>query len=63
MDFRGLVCKRVWKINFFLSEIGSGFGEPGGTPTPRIPMSNPPEVSSGSEIYLSETGFTTVSTN
>ena len=26
----------------FWSEIGSGFGEPGGTPPPRIPRSNPP---------------------
>ena len=38
MDFRGLVSKRVWKITFW-SEIGSGFGEPGGTPPPRIPGS------------------------
>ena len=29
MDFRGLVRKRVWKITFFWSEIGSGFGELG----------------------------------
>ena len=26
----------------FSSEIGSGFGEPGGTPPPRIPRSTPP---------------------
>ena len=26
----------------FWSEIGSGFGKPGGTPPPRIPMSTPP---------------------
>ena len=32
MDFRG----QVW------SEIGSGFGEPGGTPPPRILRSTPP---------------------
>ena len=25
----------------FWSEIGSGFGEPGGTPLPRIPMRTP----------------------
>ena len=25
--------------NYTLSEIGSGFGEPGGTPPPRIPTS------------------------
>ena len=25
----------------FLSEIGSGFGKPGGTPLPRIPRSTP----------------------
>ena len=27
----------------FWSEIGSGFGEPGGTPSPRISRSTPPE--------------------
>ena len=27
----------------FWSEIGSGFGEPGGTPPPRIPRSTPRE--------------------
>ena len=26
----------------FWSEIGSGLGEPGGTPPPRIPSSTPP---------------------
>ena len=26
----------------FWSEIGSGFGEPGGTPLPKIPRSTPP---------------------
>ena len=26
----------------FWSQIGSGFGEPGGTPPPTIPRSNPP---------------------
>ena len=31
MDFWRLVCKQVWKITFFGSEIESGFGEPGGT--------------------------------
>ena len=32
----------------FWSEIGSGFGEPGGTPLPKIPRSVPPgRVSSG----------------
>ena len=30
------------KNDFFLSEIGSAFGEPGGTPPPRIPRSTPP---------------------
>ena len=29
-------------MTFFWSEIGSGFEEPGGTPPPRIPRSNPP---------------------
>ena len=42
MDLRGL----VWSENgcrkrHFWSEIGSGFGEPGGTPPPRIPRSTP----------------------
>ena len=30
------------KNDIFWSERGSGFGEPGGTPPPRIPRSNPP---------------------
>ena len=42
MDFRGVVWKRVWKMTFVWSEIGSGFGEPRGTPPQRIPRSNPP---------------------
>ena len=42
MDFRVLVWKRVCKITFFWSEIGSGSEEPGGTPPPRILWSNPP---------------------
>ena len=29
------------KNEIFWSEIGSGFGEPGGTPPPRIPWSTP----------------------
>ena len=33
----------------FWSEIGSGFGEPGDTPLPRIPRSNPP---GGSEVKI-----------
>ena len=41
MDFRGLVWKRVWKTYIFWSEIGSGFGEPGSTPPPRVPRSPP----------------------
>ena len=28
----------------FWSQIGSGFGEPGGTPPPTIPRSNPPPL-------------------
>ena len=31
-----------WRNGIFLSEIGSGFEEPGGTPLPRIPRSTPP---------------------
>ena len=38
----GLVWKRARKITFFWSEIGSGFGELGGTPPRRIPGSTPP---------------------
>ena len=30
----------------FWSEIGSGFGEPGGTPLPKIPRTTPPGVPS-----------------
>ena len=30
------------KNDMFSSQIGSGFGEPGGTPLPRIPRSTPP---------------------
>ena len=33
---RGVENYIVW------SEMGSGFGEPGGTPPPRIPRSTPP---------------------
>ena len=29
-------------MSIFESEIGSGFGEPGGTPLPRIPRNTPP---------------------
>ena len=32
MDFRGQVWKRVCNMTLFWSEIGSGIGEPGGTP-------------------------------
>ena len=31
------------KNDIFWSKIGSGFGEPGGTPPPRIPRIPPPE--------------------
>ena len=42
IDFRGQVWKWVWKISdIFWCEIGSGFGEPGGTPPPRIPRITP----------------------
>ena len=39
MVFRGL--KTSVKNDIFWSEIGSGFGEPGGTAPPRIPRSTP----------------------
>ena len=41
MDIRGLVWKQV-KNYILWSEIGLGFGEPGGTPPPIIPRSAPP---------------------
>ena len=42
MNFRGQFWKGVWKKKkHFWSETGSGFGEPGGPPPPRIPRSNP----------------------
>ena len=42
MDFIGASSEyRSRKIHFW-SEIGSGFGESGGTAPPRIPISNPP---------------------
>ena len=42
IDFRGQVWKWVWKISdIFWSEIGSGFGEPGGKTPPRIPRITP----------------------
>ena len=49
MDFRGLVWKRAWKLHFW-SEIGSGFGEPGGTPPPRITRGTPPDSRSLFEV-------------
>ena len=49
---KGQVWKRVWILEVWSktglenyiswSEIRSGFGEPGGTPPPRIPRSTPP---------------------
>ena len=32
------------KNKIFLSEIGSGFGEPGGTRPPKIPWNTPPRL-------------------
>ena len=52
MDFRSLVWKRVWKITFFWSDIGSRFGEQGGTPPPRIPRSTPPGLKTQWTIRL-----------
>ena len=39
--FWGQLWKRVWKMTFFCCEIGSWFGELGGTPSPRILRSYP----------------------
>ena len=44
--------------DIFWSEIGSGFGEPGGTPTPIIPRNPyPPPPPSRSEIYARKSFF------
>ena len=32
----------MWKITFLWSEMGSGFGETGGTPLPGFPRNTPP---------------------
>ena len=37
MDFKRSGLKTSVENYIFWSEIGSGFGEPGGTPPPRIP--------------------------
>ena len=42
MDFRGQVWELVWKMIIVWSEMGSGFGELGGTPAPWIPKNTPP---------------------
>ena len=41
LDFRGQVWKRVWEMTIFWSELGSGFGEPGGSRL-QIPRNTPP---------------------
>ena len=50
---------------FFLSEIGSGFGEPGGGPSLRIPRNTPPpgplcwygdEIASNAPINVNPVG-------
>ena len=41
INFTGLLWKRVWKITFFDSEIGSRFQEPGRTSPTTIPRSTP----------------------
>ena len=38
--------------DIFWSEIGSGFGKPGGTPQPRIPRNTPPGGGGGAEPYF-----------
>ena len=50
-DFRGQVWKRVWKMTFFSSDRGSGFGEPGGTPPPKILDVPPPSLGRHSRQY------------
>ena len=57
MDFRGLVCKRVWKITFFCLKQGQDLKNRAAHPHQEFPgVPAPPGVGSGSEIYLSETG-------
>ena len=41
MNFSGPGLKTGVENGIFWSEIGSGFGEPGGTPLPRIPRCTP----------------------
>jgi len=41
MDFRGQVLKTGDENDIFWSEIGSGFGESGGTPPETIPRGTP----------------------
>ena len=51
MDFRSGLKTDV-ENDIFWSEIGSGFGEPGGTAPPRIPRSTPsPRVYIHSRAY------------
>jgi len=38
--------------DIFWSEIGSGFGEPGGTPAPRIPRSTSPPLPHALSLIL-----------
>ena len=44
----------------FWSEIGSGFGEPGGTPLPKIPRSTPPPTVQKTHIYMNVTYFISI---
>ena len=41
-EFQSPGLKTGVENGIFWSEIGSGFGEPGGTPQPRIPRCTPP---------------------
>ena len=38
--------------DIFWSEIGSGFGKPGGTPQPRIPRNTPPPGGEAEPYFL-----------
>ena len=42
MDFRDLVCKRVWKITLFGLKSGQDLKNRAAHPPPRIPRSTPP---------------------
>ena len=55
MNFRGPGLKTGVEIYIVSYEIGSGFGEPGGTPLTKIPRGSPPKKN------ISKDGFSVIS--